>query len=146
MDADGAAHVVLAGRGGAAQDGLDAGLDLKDIEGLGHIVVRAVFQPQNFVDLFTLGGQHDDRYIAVLPDPLAHGDTVHLRQHHVQQDEVVMACKELGQRFVAVSGGIRLEAFLFQRIFQTLNNQGLIVNKEDAFRHGKFFPFCSALP
>ena len=49
-------------------------------------------------------------------------------------------------RFVAVGGGIRLEAFLFQRIFQTLNNQGLIVNKEDAFRHGNFVPFCSALP
>jgi hypothetical protein len=56
---------------GAPQDGLDAGLDLQNIERLGHIVVRAVFQPENLIDVLALGGEHDDGHVAVLADALA---------------------------------------------------------------------------
>ena len=122
MHAHHLAGLVLHVAGGAAHDGLDAGLDLQNIEGLGHVIVRAIFQPQNLVDLLALGGQHDDGHVAVLADALAYRDAVDFGQHYIQQDKIKMSGKKFGQGFLAVGGRVRLKSLLFERIFQTFYN------------------------
>ncbi len=103
---------------GTAQDGLDTRLDLQDVERFGHIVVRAVFEPQNFIHVFALGGEHDNRHIGLLADPLADLNAVQFGQHHIQQDKVNgIALKDL-ERLLAVRRGQDLIPLLLQGEFQ----------------------------
>ena len=73
---------------GAAQHRADAGTHLQDIEGLGHVVIRAVFQAEDLIHVLALGGEHDDRHVGLLADALAHAQAVQLGQHYVQQHQV----------------------------------------------------------
>ena len=49
------------GRGLAAQYGVNARDQFTGVERLGQIVVRAHFEANDAVDVFALGGEHDDR-------------------------------------------------------------------------------------
>ena len=103
------------GLGRAAQHRLDPGLHLQDVEGLGHVIVRAVFQAQDLIHILALGGEHQDGHVAALPDALAHLDAVQLGQHHVQQHQVHLLLEKNLQCLLAVRGGEDLIPFLFQR-------------------------------
>ena len=76
---------------GAAQNGLDARLDLQNIEGLGHVVVGAVFQAEDLVHILALGGEHDNGHIGVFADAGAHFHAAQLGEHDVEQDQVIIA-------------------------------------------------------
>ena len=80
----------------------DARLHFQNVKRLGHIVVRAVFQTQYFVDMLAFGRQHDDGDVGMLANPLAHRDAVKFRQHYVQENEIKLTGKELCQRFLAI--------------------------------------------
>ena len=121
--------------GNPTQNRLDSCLDLKNIEGLGHIVVCPVFQAEDLVHIIAFGGQHDNRYVAVLPDPLAYRDTVKLGQHNIQQNQVKGRRVKFGQRFFSVHSAVCLVSFLLQGIFQTFQNQRFVINQEDPFAH-----------
>ena len=101
----------------AAEDGLDARLDFQNIKGLGHVIVRAVFKAENLIHILALGGQHDDRHIALFANALTDLNAVHARQHHIQQNQVVFPGEKLGQRLFAVHGGIGLIPVLLQAVF-----------------------------
>ena len=82
------------GRGGcrgAAQHGFDPGNKLHNAEGLAEVIVRAVVQPLDDVDLAGFGRDHDDRRCgagrvgAQLSQNLV---AVLVGQHDVQNDEV----------------------------------------------------------
>jgi hypothetical protein len=56
-----------------------------------QVVVGAALEPDDFVVLLALGSQHQDRYIGVrafAPDGAAHRDTVDLRQHQIEHDDI----------------------------------------------------------
>ncbi len=59
---------------GAAQQGFDAGHQFARAEGLGDVIVRAHFQADHAVGLFSACGEHQDRQAIeprVAPDLLA---------------------------------------------------------------------------
>ena len=111
------------------------GQNLQNVERLGHVVVRAVFQAEDFVHILALGGQHDNRHTGCFADALADAESVHLRQHHVQQHKIIHPGKEFVQRFLTIHGGIGFVAVLFKRIFQAFQNKRLIVHQQNAFSH-----------
>ena len=118
-----------------AEDGLDARLDLQHVEGLGHVVVRAVLKAEDLVHILALGRQHDDRHVALFADALAHLNAVQLGQHHVQQDQVERFVEELVQRFLAVRRRIGLIANLLQAVFKSLDDQRLVVHQQNSLGH-----------
>ena len=119
----------------APEDGFDPRLNLQNVKRLGHVIVRAVFKPEDFIHILALGGQHDDRHIAALTDALADLDAVQPRQHHVQQNQIILTGKKLGQRFLAVHRGIGQIAVLLQTVFQSLENQGFVVHQQNLSGH-----------
>ena len=75
--------------GGAAQEGLDAGLQLLNGEGLGDVVVTTDGEPLDKVFLQVLGGQEDDGdFLVQLADLLGQRETVHQGHHHVHDADV----------------------------------------------------------
>ena len=79
------------GGAGPAQEGLDAGGELVEVEGLGQVVVGAQAQQVHLGPHRVLGGDDDDRQV---PGPLAlaqaHEQAVagDPRQHEVEDDDV----------------------------------------------------------
>ena len=120
---------------GAAQHGANPRAHLQNVERFGHVVVRAVFQTEDFVHVLALGGQHDNRNTGCFADALADAESVHLWQHHVQQHKIIHPGKEFVQRFLTIHGGIGFVAVLFKRIFQAFQNKRLIVHQQNAFSH-----------
>ena len=108
------ALLFFARRAHAAQDGLDTRLDFQNVERLGHIIVRAVFQAEDLIHIFALCGEHDDGHVGFLTDALTDFDPVHHRQHHVQQDQINVVAAEFFKRFRPVVGGQYLVSVLFQ--------------------------------
>ena len=78
--------VVVAGE--AAQLGLDPRHQLQGIEGLGDIVVGAQGEAGDFVHVLHPRRQHDDGKEVVLPNFLAKGKAVQIRQHHVENGQI----------------------------------------------------------
>ena len=68
------ALLFFARRAHAAQDGLDTRLDFQNVERLGHIIVRAVFQAEDLIHIFALCGEHDDGHVGFLTDALTDFD------------------------------------------------------------------------
>ena len=79
---------LLAGRIGSSEERADAGLELKDVEGLGDVIVCTVVEAHELVHIIGLGCEQDDGNIRKLTDLSASGHTVHLRHHHIQNDQV----------------------------------------------------------
>ena len=88
--------------GGAAQHRLDAREDLFHVKGLCDVIVRALMKPRDLVLRFALGGEHDDRHGALLPDGAQHAPAVEHGQHDVQQNEVGLYRAELRHALAAV--------------------------------------------
>ena len=112
--------------GGPPQQCPDTGLQLQNVEGLGEIVVRAALKTHELVGVLALGRQHDDGHVGKLPDLHAGLQPVHLRHHHIQNDEVEPSLPGQLQRRRAVIGALHLVALIFQVEFHALY-QGLFV-------------------
>ena len=135
MNTDHPVFLLLNTSGNTTKNRLDARLHLKDIERLGHIIIRAVLKTEDLIHILALCGQHDDRDIAPFTNPLADSNTVQLRKHHVQKDQIKRTRLKLGQGLFSVHGTVCLVTFLFQRIFQALQDQRFVVHQEDPFTH-----------
>src|SRR5882724_12917699 len=76
---------------GAADDRLDAGDQLAPVERLGQIIVSAEAQTLDLAVEFTEAGKDEDRSVnaraAQTPQYLV---SVNIRQHQIQQDDVVV--------------------------------------------------------
>lgn len=71
-----------------AEDGPDPGLELSGAERLHDVVVGPELQPQDPVVLRGPGGEHDDGDLGLLADLPGNFESVHPRQHEVEEDEV----------------------------------------------------------
>ncbi len=77
----GVQHLKLALRPAAAQNGFHAGDHFTRAVGFADIIVRADFEPQQAVNLFNFGGDHDDRYVGEAANFPAQGQAINARQH-----------------------------------------------------------------
>ena len=90
------------------------GRQLLHAEGLGDVVVRPHAQAQHLVALLALGGQHDHRQVAPLPDAQHGGQPVQPGHHHVHEDQPQVGVQRLVQRLHAVVGPKDPPALLLQ--------------------------------
>jgi len=72
----------------ASQHRLHPRHQLAGLEGLGQVVVSAHFQAHHAIGQLSTRRQHDDRHLATLPDPATDLETVHLRQHDVENRRI----------------------------------------------------------
>ena len=92
-------------------------LYFQDVEGLGHVIVRPVFQAEDLVHILALGREHDDGHVALFADALANLNPIDFGQHHVQQDQVERLGRKLGKRLFAILCGIRFVPILLEAVF-----------------------------
>ena len=104
----------------APQDRADAREQLAERVGLGHVIVRADLQTDDFVDLGAFGGEHDDRHAALLADAPAQGRAVDARQHQVEQHQVDAALGEQLQALLTAGCGGDVVALARQLVHQGL--------------------------
>ena len=123
------------GSGAAAQHRLDAGQDLLHFEGLGDVVIGAVFETGYLVIGLALGGEHDDGSLALSPDSPADRPAIHDRHHHVQQHQVRLNGPELGQPLAAVCGDGHGVALFFQIHLQKLRNIPVVFYDQYRYCH-----------
>ena len=109
-----------------AQHRFDTRYQLFIIKRLDDIIVRSQLQSQYLVKGLSLGCQKDHRYRSLFPNLPASLISVHLRHHHIQNDEVEPPLPGQLQRRRAVIGALHLVALVFQVEFHTLY-QGLFV-------------------
>ena len=67
---------------------LHTGNQLTWAERLGHIIVCTKSKSTDLIDVILLRGNHDDRRIFLLTDLSANIETVHLRKHQIQNDQI----------------------------------------------------------
>ncbi len=123
----------------AAQQGLDAGLQLARLEGLGQVVVGTEFEAEDAVHRFAAGRQHQHRQALVLAfaaQLAAEVQAIAIGQHQVEHEEVkdivpqgLAAC---GQR----AGYGHLKAGSCEVVLEHGREAGVVVNQQESGGHG----------
>ncbi len=121
----------------ATQDGLDARQQHFHVEGFGHIVVGAQLQAQHLLQFAAAGGDKDHRQVGVAAHLAQRVEAIHARQPDVKQDEVRARRGDLGQAILRRGGCDHLVAGAFQGKGQATAQQGIVVDEENLFGHGK---------
>ena len=112
----------------SAQDCYHSGHQNLGTEGLGNILVHSQLKSLQFVSLISAGCQHDDRYFGVHPDLPAHLPSVHLRHHHIQNDQcdIFFFIKNI-QCLLTITGFQYIKIALHQEIPDQLAHSALII-------------------
>ena len=114
----------------AAEDHVYPGQQLHHLKGLDNIVLRPQPQPLHPVGQRALGGEEDDRYLQG-PDVLHQLKAVHLRQHHVQQDEIICIPLQQIRRLGPVLGAGAAKALLGQAQADQIGNRLLVLHNQN---------------
>ena len=112
----------------------DARQKFAGAEGFGDVIIGTNFQPQNTVDFFYFGGEHQNRAAHLLPQNTADLIPIQLRQHHIQQNQV----GHVGARNFNGAGTITRPANLIPTAAQIVNQsipQGCIILDYHDFGH-----------
>ncbi len=118
---------------GAAQQRLDAGLQLARAERFGDVVIGTEFETDHPVRLVGGCGQHDDGYLGVATDLLAEGKAVVTGHHDVQNDEVRAVLGELLAHLVALCRRQHLETRPGQVFVEQLADLLIVVDDKQLF-------------
>ena len=117
---------------GAAQNGPDARHDLLETERLGHVVVAANSQPHDLVLGIVAGGQIQHGCgDAFLPDTTGHGETIDVRKHHVQDDQIGLDFLDDFDGLGTRRRGVHLEACEMQGCHQQLADGRLVIDNDN---------------
>ena len=105
---------------------------LVEIERLGHVVVAALREPDDFV----LGGiprghEDDRRRYSRRPEPAAHFDAVEVGHHHVEQDECRVERRDPVERGPAVVTHVDHEAREAERAGEEMPHVLVVVDDEE---------------
>jgi hypothetical protein len=100
--------------GSPAKQRTDAGLELKNVEGLRDIIVRARFEAQKLVRILAAGGEHDDRHRGKSANLLAGLQTVQPGHHQVEYDDIVAVLPGHLDGGLAVVAGIHPVALVLK--------------------------------
>ncbi len=76
----------------------------RGIERLRQVVVGADLEPDDLVDVLVARGEHQDRHVRVLAQPLADLDPVDVGEHQVEHDQRRRRGGRLGERLGARRG------------------------------------------
>ena len=125
---------VVRTRGTASQHGLDACQQFGKDEGFDQIVVGARAQTAHPVFHAVRRGQHDHRRVLVLPERLQQREAVRARQHHVQENEVVVALDRHVAPVDAIGRDIDDVAALREPPAKMARELGVVFDDEDS--HG----------
>src|SRR5690606_32615452 len=117
----------------AAQDRRDPEQQLAQVEWLREVVVAARLESAYPVLRIALHGQeHHGRLHAFGADRLADLETVHLRHHHVEQDQVVALAADLLEPRETVVRDVRDVALGLEVLANAFGQVRLVVDDEDA--------------
>ena len=116
---------------GAAQQGAHAGLELQDIEGLGHVIVRAGLEAHQQVGAFAARREHDHGHGRKAADLLAGLQAVLLRHHQIEDDQIVGVFPRHGDGGLAVVAAVHAVSLAFEVEFDALDQQHLVVDDQD---------------
>ena len=117
----------------AAEQALDAGQQLGEVERLGDVVVGAELEAVDHVVRLVARREHEDRReVAVLAQPLADLEAVDLGQADVEQDQVVAPRLRRGQAGAAVAGDVDVVVLAVQVDAEALGEGLLVLDQQDA--------------
>ena len=124
-------------RARAAQERLDARHQFADTEGLRDVIVGPDLEPDDLVEVLTLGGEHEDRGLASasaqLPTDVVAAEA---GQHDIEEDEIrILPCAEV-DREVAAGAREDLEAFPGKDLAEAEGDVGVILDDQDALGGG----------
>jgi hypothetical protein len=106
---------------------------------LGDVVVGAEVETDEQVSLGVLGGEHDDRHVALGADLPAGVLARELGQHQVEDHEVDRVRERGFDGRLAVRRHLHLELLTLERVGEAADERGLVVDDEDAGAH-RFTP------
>ena len=126
-------HIRLSGGTGtgASKQRPDPGLQLQNVEGLGHIIVGTLVKTQELVHVLYFCGKKDDGDIGKLTDLGAGGQSVHYRHHDIQHDQIDLGIPGQLNGLQSVAAGDDLVAIVLQIEANTLDQQRFVVNNEN---------------
>lgn len=117
---------------GPTQHGADAGDDLFEAEGLRDVVIAADGQAGDLVRGVITGGEEHDRSVhADLAEATRDGEAVHVRQHHVEDEEIGVGLLGQTKSFGAVGSRDDVESCEAQAGREEFADIGLIVDNEE---------------
>ena len=131
------AELIRGGGGGmAAEEGLRAGDEFADAEGLGDVIVGAEIEAADDVFLLALCGEHEDGHGEFFrADGAADFKAVEAREHDIEDDEVRGAVEGGIEALLAVAGGADLVAEGGEVVLEGAEDGGVVFDDEDG-RHG----------
>ena len=104
------------------------------MERLAHVVVAALFEAADAILGLTLGGEKKHRHrAAVLTQLAAHGIAVLVRQHDVEDDELVGAGSRRLEACLAVAGDIGFIALQREVLADAGGQFGRVLDDQDAW-------------
>ena len=125
----------LLGASRSAQECLDAGGDFVQVEGFGDVVVGSRSQALHAIGDRVAGGEEEDGQFGVAgAQAFQRLEAVHARHLHVEDDDVRVEARRLGERVEPVLGGVRLPAFVAQGLREQVRQHCLVVDDEHAGR------------
>ena len=141
----------LSSRRGTAHDRLDARLYLKDVKGLGDVVICTVFQSHDFVHVVVFSCEHYDRNIRKLPNLLAYFGSAQFWQHNVEQNHIEILLFRTQQCLFSVICTGHFHSVLLQTEPDSFYNQLFIVHNQNFLCHASPFsrpdnPFLAVCP
>ncbi|MNW55869.1 hypothetical protein D3C74_335570 [compost metagenome] len=117
----------------APQHGPDPGEQLFGRERLGDIIIRPVVKPGDHIGGLTLGRKENDRRRLSLAAELAqHADSVELRHHNVEQQQIVYAAHGEIKSRAAIMDGVDGVVVLFQYLGHGFRQMHLIFNNQNS--------------
>ena len=125
------------------EDGLDAGHQLAETVGLGHVVGRPQLQAEDDIHLGVEGRDHDHRHRSQGPHASAHLGPRQTGEHDVEEDEVGRVGGELPQALEAVGGQLDGETLVAQAGLEGFAVGLLVFDHQDPYpsvdapRHGR---------
>ena len=117
---------------GAPSHRPDPGHELAHAERLHDVVVRAELEPDDAVDLLSLGGDHDDRDVRARAQLAAHRVAVDVRQAEVEEDDVGRG--SLHDRLGARCDTVDLVPLAAQPFRERLRDGVLVLDDQDPHR------------
>ena len=122
--------------------GVDSGHQFPHAERLGHVIISAEIQTNDFVHLLAFGGKHEDGS-GDFPGAqlLAHVVAAQAGQHDVEHDERRLAFHHRFDGLVAAGTNVHFVTFPLEDFLQTQANVRVVFNDQDFAFHK-----CSSEP
>src|SRR5579872_5142595 len=118
--------------GGAAKNRSHARDQFTDVEWLSKTIVRTEFQRQNPVVLVGECSEHHNRCTRYLPQAPQELEAVHLRHHHVRDQEIERAPCDTSQSGCSARDVRGLETLLGQKFNQRASVANIVIYKKDS--------------